>query len=793
VLTAERPPALDPTIARLPISPAAIHFVGIGGIGMSGLARILHAWGYRVSGSDAVASDQTEALAALGIPVEIGHRDLARAATAALVVVTAAVRGDNPEVTAAQAAGVPVVKRAELLGLLANARRCVAVAGSHGKSTTSGMLVVALRRLGADPSYAVGATVGATGLNAAPGGGTEMIVEADEYDYSFLWLRPDVAIVTNVDYDHHDLFPDQESYDAAFARFVAGIRSSGTLVLPADDAGCARLRERIADCPAHIVTFGQTEEADWRLAGKAGDWSVQAPDGPTCVLPLAVPGEHNARNATAALAALVALGHEAGAAAVALGDFGGVGRRFELKGESSGIVVVDDYAHHPSEVRATIRAARARYPERRLWAVFQPHTYSRTKALLPDFAAALREADRRAILEIYPARETDTLGVSSADLCALLPPDTLNGANPTDAAHHLAAAVAPGDLVLTLGAGDVTDLGPVLLDLLRGRDDAPLRTTERRRVRGSDETVPGYPSLRIFRDEPMSRHTTWRIGGPADVLVRAPNLDALLTALAWGREQGLPLTVIGGGSNLLVGDRGIRGLVILCRTPGERADGLVEADDRGDHVILRVGAQAPLSWVGRYAAERGWAGLDWGVGLPGTIGGATVNNAGAHGTELKDHLDAVVVCDNIGETATFPGDWLDASYRLTRLKAAPRPRPLTVLAATFRLPKGDTAELVRLADEHAAFRKQTQPTGACAGSTFANPEGDFAGRLLEAAGLKGHRVGGVHFSPKHANWIVNTGGANAADVRELIAHARSVTHDRFDIDLRPEVEEIGEF
>jgi UDP-N-acetylmuramate dehydrogenase len=290
----------------------------------------------------------------------------------------------------------------------------------------------------------------------------------------------------------------------------------------------------------------------------------------------------------------------------------------------------------------------------------------------------------------------------------------------------------------------------------------------------------------------MSRHTTWRIGGPADALVRAPKPDDLLAALAWGREQGLPATVIGGGSNLLVGDRGIRGLVILSRTPGERADGLVEVEDRGDHVVLRVGAQAPLSWVGRYAAERGWAGLDWGVGLPGTIGGATVNNAGAHGTELKDHLDAVVVCDNTGEVWTYPGAWLEATYRLTRLKVAPRPRPLTVLAAIFRLPKGETAELVRLADEHASFRKLTQPTGACAGSTFANPAGDFAGRLLEVAGLKGHRVGGVHFSPKHANWIVNTGGATAADVRELIAHARSVIHDRFGIDLRPEVEEIGE-
>ena len=290
----------------------------------------------------------------------------------------------------------------------------------------------------------------------------------------------------------------------------------------------------------------------------------------------------------------------------------------------------------------------------------------------------------------------------------------------------------------------------------------------------------------------MSLYTTWRIGGPADYLVRAPTPDDLRAVVAWGAAEAMPVTVIGGGSNLLVGDRGIRGLVILARTPGERAEGLIEAEDLGDGVRLRVAAQAPLSWTGRYAAERGWAGLDWGVGLPGTIGGATVNNAGAHGTEQKDYLEAVVVLNNIGEIEEKPAAWLEPAYRHTTIKVAPRPRPFHVLEAVFRLPKGDPAALVRLADEHAEFRKRTQPTGACAGSTFANPPGDFAGRLLEEAGLKGYRVGGVAFSPKHSNWIVNDGRATAADVRELIATARERVRERFGVLLRQEVEEIGE-
>ena len=778
----------------IPPPPARVHFVGIGGIGMSGLARILRAWGYDVSGSDAASGDQTAALAIEGIPVAIGHADTARASAADLLVMTAAVRDANPEVEAARAAGVPVVKRAELLGLLANARRGVAVAGSAGKSTTSGMLVTALRALGADPSYAIGAVLGTTGTNAAPGAGAEMVVEADEYDHSFLWLRPEIAVVTNVDYDHPDLFPDLDAYDAAFARFVAGIRPGGALVLAADDPGCARLRARpdfVA--PATLVTFGQSDAADWRLDRLADGWRVRGPNGEEMPLRLLVPGAHNARNAAAALAALVAFGHEPVAAAAALEAFTGVGRRFEIKGEAGGVVVVDDYAHHPSKIRAALRATRERFPDRRLWAVFQPHTYSRTKALLPAFAEVLTDADRIVVLKIYAARETDTLGVSARTLIAQLPEGTLLADQPEDAAQTLAGLVAPGDVVLTLGAGDVTETGPRLLALLRDRP-APEAVT-RRRARPPAQatvTIPDRPGLKVLRDSPMSLHTTWRIGGPADLLVRAPTPDDILAAVAWGTAEGLPVTVIGGGSNLLVGDSGIRGLVILARTPGERAEALVSVEDLGDAVRLRVAAQAPLSWTGRYAAERGWAGLDWGVGLPGTIGGATVNNAGAHGTEQKDHLERVVVLDNAGEVRDLPGAWLEPSYRHTRIKHGPRPRSHHVLEAIFLLPKGDPAELVRLSDEHAAFRKETQPTGACAGSTFANPPGDFAGRLLEETGMKGYRIGAAAFSAKHANWIVNAGGSTATHVRELIATAQARVRDRFGIDLVPEIEEVGE-
>ncbi|MEA2595130.1 MAG: UDP-N-acetylmuramate--alanine ligase [Thermomicrobiales bacterium] len=460
-----------PTIAVLPPPPARIHIVGIGGIGLSGLAQILHSLGYTVSGSDANASAQTASLMAIGIPVALGHTDVERAAHADLVVSTRAVLlADTAEIRAASVAGVPVVKRGEVLAMLANARRCVAVAGSHGKSTTCGMLVTALRELGADPSYAVGAVIGATGTNAALADGDAMVVEADEFDYAFLWLSPEVAIVTNVEFDHPDIFPDQQSYDAAFAQFATKLRPGGTLVLAADDPGCARLQAKIAtNLPGQVVTYGEGETSDWRLDRDAEGWQIKTPEGSLIRLAPAVPGRHNARNATAALAALAALGHDPATAATALTLFTGVGRRFEIKGEVGGVLVVDDYAHHPSEIRATLRAARDWYPDRRLWAVFQPHTFSRTKALLGDFAAAFADADEVMILDIYPARETDSLGISSANLRKLVPRECRAAGRPDEAAETLAAHVRDGDVVVTLGAGDITVVGPSLLQRLRDR------------------------------------------------------------------------------------------------------------------------------------------------------------------------------------------------------------------------------------------------------------------------------------------------------------------------------------
>jgi UDP-N-acetylmuramate dehydrogenase len=306
-------------------------------------------------------------------------------------------------------------------------------------------------------------------------------------------------------------------------------------------------------------------------------------------------------------------------------------------------------------------------------------------------------------------------------------------------------------------------------------------------------TIPEHPDLKLLANAPMSNMTTWRIGGPTDFAVRAGHPDKVIAALRWAYDEGMPVTVIGGGSNLLVGDEGIRGLVVVARTPGERAEKLFSAEELGDHVRVRVAAQAPLSWVGRYCCEHGWSGMDWGVGLPGAIGGATVNNAGAHGTEMKDHIESVEIALADGTAETHDRAWLNPTYRHTRLKDTAQPRGVAVTWVELLLPKGDPAALQQLADEHAEYRHRTQPTGRCAGSTFTNPAGDYAGRLIEAAGLKDFAVGGVRFSTIHSNFIVNDGSGTAAQVLELIAHAQAVVLDRFGVRLETEIEPIGEF
>lgn len=448
------------------------HLIGIGGAGMAPVAELLAARGLEVSGSDARDSATLERLRGLGVRAHAGHA-AAQVPDDATVVVSTAVRPDNPELVRARELGLPVIHRSEALVVAAGDQDFVAVAGAHGKTTTSAMLAVALTEAGADPSYAIGGQVAGLGTGAHLGTGRAFVAEADESDGSFLNYRPAVAVVTNVEPDHLDHYGSREAFEQAFVDFAA--RVTGVLVVCADDDGALRLARH---APGRVLTYGTgaapgVGEGHVRITdlvvGAAGAAATLERTGePPVRLELAVTGAHNVRNATAAWCAGVALGADPQALATALGAFRGTGRRFESRGEAGGVRVVDDYAHHPTEVAATLAAARLAAGEGRVVVLFQPHLYSRTQTFAAEFAAALGAADEVVVTDVYAAREDPVDGVDGSLITALA-----DGARYVADRHEAAAAVAalarPGDLVLTMGAGDVTELGPRVLALLAER------------------------------------------------------------------------------------------------------------------------------------------------------------------------------------------------------------------------------------------------------------------------------------------------------------------------------------
>lgn len=304
----------------------------------------------------------------------------------------------------------------------------------------------------------------------------------------------------------------------------------------------------------------------------------------------------------------------------------------------------------------------------------------------------------------------------------------------------------------------------------------------------------GGAQIRVQEQGRTDLFSTFRVGGPADYVIRAKTEEEILLALDWARDQKLPVTVFGGGSNMLVSDKGIRGVVVVVRRPGRDLEEAMEIEDENEtQVRVTIPATAPLSWLGRTAANRGWAGLSWAVGLPGNLGGATVNNAGAHGTEFKDNLVRLRLADRFGNIEEYDRDWLAPEYRRTRLKAQGNPRDGIVLDVTLDLQRADAEKLQEEAVHNADYRHRTQPTGACAGSIFKNPPGTYSGLIIEECGLKGTRVGGAVVSPKHANFIVNEEGATAADIVALIDQVRDHVRRETGIELETEIERVGEW
>lgn len=447
------------------IPPMHIHLVGIGGAGLSAIARILIGQGYTVSGSDRTANPHMEALEALGARVFVGH-DAAHISGADAILMTSAVKTDHVEVAAAMQASIPVYKRQDIMADLMAGQHVIAVAGTHGKTTTTSMVVHVLRENGLDPSYIVGGIVRSTGDNARVGRTPIFVIEADEYDNMFHGLRPDTAVVTSIEYDHPDFFLTEAAMLDSFAQFVHRMSENGTLIACSDEPHALALTTG-----RKALTYGQ-HSGLWRVekAESGGFIVIDTAANRSYTLALRVPGTHNALNATAAaLAASSAAGLTIDVSLGAVASFEGTGRRFDLRADVYGVAVVDDYAHHPTAIRATLEAARQRYPDRDIWAVWQPHTFSRTRALWEEYKAAFAGADHVLVTDIYAAREQPTQGVTSAALVAEMQHvDVRHTGTLQKTAQVLQASVKPGACIIIMSAGDAPQIGVDFLALRGG-------------------------------------------------------------------------------------------------------------------------------------------------------------------------------------------------------------------------------------------------------------------------------------------------------------------------------------
>jgi UDP-N-acetylmuramate--alanine ligase len=470
---------------------AHVHIIGIGGAGMSAIAHVLLDSGVKVSGSDRQSNDLTRALQRDGATIYEGH-EAGHAAGASVVLVSSAVKDDNPEVVAARAAGIPILDRKNSLPHLLPGKTQIAVAGTHGKTTTTALIVHLLRETGHDPSYIVGGTLLNTGDNAHAGKGDAFVVEADEYGEMFLGLRPKIAVVTNIEHDHPDQFPTLEDVIGAFRRFVALLPDDGTLIACADDQHAITLAHERKAAGKPVLTYGlDNPDADWSTM------NVERTDPGKTVFVVqcfrqnvrvrtrvtsTLPGRHNVLNTLAALAAVHAFGVALDAAIPAVSTFKGTGRRFEVIGQAGGVTVVSDYGHHPTAIRVNLQAMRQRYSEAKIWAVWQPHTYSRTRLLASDFAHSFGDADHALVTEIYAAREQPQPGDPTGDMLARMigaagHPDARHSGDLDSTAALLRREVRPGDVVIIFSAGDAPKIGEMLLASLAHDPATPLDNT----------------------------------------------------------------------------------------------------------------------------------------------------------------------------------------------------------------------------------------------------------------------------------------------------------------------------
>ena len=749
-------------------TPLTIHLIGVAGSGMSGLALLLLGMGHRVSGSDRVTTAETERMQNVGLAFSSPHA-AAAVMGADLVVFSSAIRPDNPAYAAAALAKIPLLRRAECLAAILHTRQGIIIAGTHGKTTTSAMTAHVLREAGHQPSHYVGAEIPILGANAKwSEAGEFMVAEGDESDGTLALYHPQHAVILNIEAEHLDFYRNLDHICEVFTTLAN--QTSGKLVYCAEDAVANTLCAGRPNALSYGWEDADFTAADIRDLKGSSAFTVMKNGTVLGDVELGIPGNHNILNALAAIALADSCGAEFKFVARALATFAGAKRRFETKYLSANYRIIDDYGHHPSELAATLQTARSLKPQR-LVVLFQPHRYTRTQALAEDFGKVLQAADLVFISDVYPASEQAIPGISGATLVAAM---QRHGDVPvtyvpdlTTAHHTVGNALMPGDLLITLGAGNVHEAGT--------RIAADLKTLE--------EMValmpPGEITGKLY--EPMGRHTTLLVGGPAQFWLEPHGFYGFAFLVDYCRNRGIPVRVVGRGSNLLVRDGGIRGAVIH---PSGGAFSEVAIGARGE---ITAGVGVRLKKLASIAAVGGIGGLEWMEGIPGNVGGALRMNAGAMGCETFDHVMRVTFLDEDGVIRTREREEILCYYR-----NVPELRRNFALQAVFK-GKTDTASNIKQRwDEAHAKRQASQPVAASAGCTFKNPLEIPAGRLIEDLGLKGTNHGQAAVSEVHANFVINQGGASATDILNLITTIQHHARTQRGVDLETEIKIIGE-
>jgi UDP-N-acetylmuramate--alanine ligase len=750
--------------------PMRINLIGVAGSGMSGLAWLLLARGHRVSGSDKVRTTEVDRLVKAGLQFFSPHCEK-EVEDCDMVIYSSAIKPANLAYDAAFKQGIPLVRRAEALAAIMAGKDGVVVCGTHGKTTTSALTAHMLRQGGKKPSHYVGAEIPILGTNAHwDMEGSLFVAEGDESDGTLVNFHPAHAIVLNIEPEHLDYYADLDAIKAVFRQLLS--QTPGLWV------HCGECSVASEVCAGHSgsVSYGWDVEKHTfsarilqSLPGQT-EFEVYQQGKLLGVATLGIPGRHNVLNALAAIALSTSLGVDFESVQRALSSFRGAKRRFDIRYSTERFTIIDDYGHHPTEVKATLATAKALNPQR-LLCLFQPHRYSRTQLLKKEFGAAFSDVDVLAVTDVYAASEKPLPGVSGETILEEVklqsPVDCHSTPTMRIARDTIGNMLRPGDVFITLGAGNVHEVGTCL-----ARD---LKVAE---ALWSIMEANGGGVVKLY--EPMSLHTTFRIGGPAQYWVQPQTEAAFVEAVRYLRSAAVPIRVIGRGSNLLVRDGGIKGAVIHP-AKGSFEDVTTNADS------LTAGAGARLKKIASAAKNAGFGRFEWMEGVPGNLGGAIRMNAGAMGTEMFDQVKSVRFLDTDGSIKEKSLAEIQHHYR-----SVPEFEERYILSATFHAEKA-TAESIDAGLEASRVKRRTsQPVGASAGCCFKNPELCGAGKLVDELGLKGSSVGRAIVSGIHGNFIVNQGGATARDVLDLIAKVQEVALRERGIQLETEVKIIGE-